>query len=86
MTNVIKFPVPDSETNKYCADGEKISVVNLATGIEVIASKNTIELVCGNYSKEFTSRQDLAEFLWMAAHLVDSHGRYKFDEYVGLNY
>ena len=32
------------------------------------------------------NRKEMAEWLWMAAHLLDSEGRYKFDEYVGLNY
>ncbi len=77
--------IKDHESNCYT---ENLSVKNKYNKISIGKSDDGFWFLFQPdfFPIEFKSRQDLAEFLWMAVRLVDSEGRWEKDEYVGLNY
>lgn len=85
MSNVIEVDFNVSEKNGYSAlDNKMIGVVNKTTNMELCESGEGFEVFIEGRAN--LSREEMAEWLWMAAYMLDSEGRYKFDEYVGLNY
>ena len=86
MSNVIKVDFKgEDERNGYSTlNGKMIGVVNKSIDMELIQTGDNLFEVF----KEFggLERKEMSEWLWMAAYMLDSEGRYKFDEYVGLNY
>jgi hypothetical protein len=86
MSNVIKVDFKgEDEKNGYSTFNKNlIGVVNKATELEMIQGVGGFLIISDNLAS--IDRKEMAEWLWMAAHMLDSEGRYKFDEYVGLNY
>lgn len=75
------------EKTKYNDYGNGIlSVVNDDAGIELVPDGDMFFINIYGESGTFTSRKDIAEFLWQCAHFVDSEGRWKKSEYVGIDY
>jgi hypothetical protein len=88
MSNVIKadFKGEDEKNGYSTQDGSVIGVINKTTGLELFEPCKGEFDVFKSENTQCLDRKEMAQFLWMAAHLLDSEGRYKFDEYVGLNY
>lgn len=88
MSNVIKVDFKgEDEKNGYSMDGAGVAgVINKTTNMELWEHEKGLFEIHKHESTPSLSRKEMAEFLWMAAYLLDSEGRYKFDEYVGLNY
>jgi hypothetical protein len=84
MSNVVNFEPKESAMYR-CEDGV-ITVVNDSNDAEVVCNAVDGWMIVNGRPIEFKSRRHMAEFLWMAAHLVDSEGRWKRDEYVGVDY
>lgn len=66
--------------------GGSLSVINEEAGIELFPDHSQFHIFIDGESATFTSRKELAEFLWQCAYFIDSEGRWKKNEYVGINY
>lgn len=84
MGRVIDFP--QKENNQYTTGDGVIGVINILAGIEMVSHGGVNTVMVGDVSVDFTSREDLAKWLWMCARLVDSEGRFQEQTYVGLDY
>jgi hypothetical protein len=86
VDNVIKVDFRgETENNGYSIkDGNLIGVLNKTIDMELIETGDNLFEIFSDYGG--LSRQEMAEWLWMAAHMLDSEERYKFESYVGLNY
>ncbi len=84
MGRVIEFP--SKENNQYTTGDGVIGVINIPAGIEMVSYGCVNTIIFGEVSVEFSSREDLAKWLWMCTRLVDSEGRYQEESYVGLDY
>lgn len=88
MTNIIKFPVPDRENISYSTDDGELAVMDRELDVIIGIDSDSFDSVfLGIDGVGFhTDRKRLAEFLWSAAYMLDSEGRYKFDEYPAKDY
>lgn len=84
MGEIIDFPM--SETNRYSVGDGIVGVININNSAECVSNDGINVIMSGDICIEFKSRKEMAEWLWMAAILVDSEERYKNGEYVGLDY
>ena len=87
MNNVIHVSFRgEEEKNGYSMlDSKLIGVINKSIEMEMCQTGDDLFQIFTEASAGL-NREEMAEWLWMAAHMLDSEGRYKFDEYVGLNY
>lgn len=90
MSDVIQFPVAkDDLKHTHYTKGEKDRIgVALKTNeiqIEQVEMDNFLLATLGN--QKLMSREKLAEFLWVAAFMVDSERRHLPEvDLVGINY
>ena len=84
MGELYDFPV--KEFASYREIDGVISAVSSNGRLEVVCTKDSALILVDGKSIKFESRQALAEFLWMATMLVDSHGKWQKDKYVGVDY
>ena len=77
--------LPGREATTYTIRNGRIGVHNLSTGIELV-NADRFYLCIGAEHVPFPSRKEAAQFMWMCARLLDSEGRYEFDEYAALDY
>lgn len=87
MSNVIKVDFTEEEESVYkIHDGVLRAVENKASGA-AIGSMTPRTFTIGLEGKmAVMDRKEMAEFLWMAAYMVDSERRWCKDKYVGINY
>lgn len=87
MTNIIKFPEPESF--KYIECDNRISGVtgkfDTDVDMEVDASGDARFIVCGGGNYAVATRKEMAQFLWAAAYFLDSDQEWAESEYPALN-
>lgn len=87
MSNVINVEFSKEEENAYKMHGGVLRATeNIASGATIGVMAEDAFTISIQDKMAVMPRKEMAEFLWMAAYMVDSEQRWAKDEYVGLNY
>ena len=87
MSNVINVEFSKEEENTYKMHGGVLRATeNIASGATIGVMAEDAFTISIQDKMAVMPRKEMAEFLWMAAYMVDSEQRWAKDEYVGLNY
>lgn len=84
MTNIIKFPTSDEDTN-YVKGGDGDFLVNFNDEVFIGFDNGVPSISLGGKTVSMT-RKKLAKLLWASAYLVDSEQRWAEDEFPCQNY